>query len=184
MANNIYCGVDVGGTKILAALVDVRGKVLVRKKCATPQKVSSQRIYNEIRNHLQALFEENDVDVDELCGIGMGIPGIVMPNQTDILRTPNISLAKFPLAQRLSKYFGVRVILGNDVNLGLLGEKWLGAGQQSQNIIGLFPGTGVGGGIILDGKLLCGEQGVAGELGHVIIDQNSSQMSAGLPGTI
>ncbi|MCA9403295.1 MAG: ROK family protein [Candidatus Omnitrophica bacterium] len=184
MANKIFCGVDVGGTKILAALVDGRGKVMARKKCPTPQGARPQRIYDEIRNHLSSLFSDNDVTTDDLGGIGMGIPGIVKPNQIDILRTPNIQLAGFPLAQRLSKHFGVRVILGNDVNLGLLGEQWLGAGQRCKNIIGLFPGTGVGGGIILDGKLLIGEQGVAGELGHVIIDQSSAQLNAGLPGTI
>lgn len=184
MANKIYCGVDVGGTKILAALVDSRGKILARKKCPTPQGAGSQRVYDEIRGHLKALFTENDLSPDQLSGISMGIPGIVMPNQVDILRTPNIKLAGFPLAQRLSRFFGVRVILGNDVNLGLLGEQWLGAGQQRKNVIGLFPGTGVGGAIILDGKLLMGEQGVAGELGHVIIEQTSPHLNAGLPGTI
>lgn len=184
MANRIYCGVDVGGTKILAALVDGRGKVMARKKCPTPQGARPQRIYDEIRTHLKSLFADNDISPDEICGIAMGIPGIVMPNQIDILRTPNIQLAGFPLAQRLSKFFGVPVVLGNDVNLGLLGEQWLGAGQRCKNIIGLFPGTGVGGGIILDGKLLIGEQGVAGELGHVIIDQSNPHLNAGLPGTI
>lgn len=100
------------------------------------------------------------------------------------MRTPNINLANFPLAQRLSRLFGVRVILGNDVNLGLLGERWLGAARDAKDIIGLFPGTGVGGAIIVDGKLLYGAQGIAGELGHVIIDQNSTRESAGLRGTI
>ena len=184
MANKVYCGVDVGGTKILAALVDSRGKVLSRKKCPTPQGAGPQRVYDVIRNHLKTLFADNEVSPDELSGISMGIPGIVMPNQVDILRTPNIQLAGFPLAQRLSRFFGVRVILGNDVNLGLLGEQWLGAGQRCKNVVGLFPGTGVGGGIILDGKLLMGEQGVAGELGHVIIEQSSPHINAGLPGTI
>ncbi|MBP9854868.1 MAG: ROK family protein [Candidatus Omnitrophica bacterium] len=179
----IYCGVDIGGTKILAALIDGTGKILARKKCATLQKVSAQRIYTQLAAHLQAFFKEQKLDVNQLQGICLGVPGIVRPNQTDILRTPNINLANFPLAQRLSRLFGVRVILGNDVNLGLLGEKWLGAAKAVNNVIGIFPGTGVGGAIIVDGKLLYGTQGIAGELGHVIIDQNSARESAGLQGT-
>lgn len=180
----IYCGVDIGGTKILAALIDGTGKILARKKCATLQKVPAQRIYAQVRTHLQGFFKEQKLDINQLKGICLGVPGIVRPNNTDILRTPNINLANFPLAQRLSRLFGVRVILGNDVNLGLLGEKWLGAARDAKNVIGLFPGTGVGGAIIVDGKLLYGAQGIAGELGHVIIDQNSTKESAGLHGTL
>jgi len=180
----VYCGVDIGGTKILAALVDGSGAVLARKKCTTLQKASAQRIYDQVRTHLQGFFKEQKLDLNQLKGICLGIPGIVRPNKTDILRTPNINLANFPLAQRLSRLFGVRVILGNDVNLGLLGERWLGAARDAKDIIGLFPGTGVGGAIIVDGKLLYGAQGIAGELGHVIIDQNSTRESAGLRGTI
>ena len=184
MAKKIYCGVDVGGTKMLAALVDHSGEISATKKIPTPQKASATKIYNELRQLIETILNDNGIEPDQLRGIGIGVPGIVKSNHRDILRTPNIALANFPLAQRLSKAFGVKVVLGNDVNLGLLGEKWLGAGLQHKNIIGLFPGTGVGGAIIIDGKLIDGAQGVAGELGHMIIDQNSDKTSAGLYGTL
>ncbi len=184
MAKKIYCGVDVGGTKVLAGLVDSSGQVISRKKIATPQKASATRIYNQIRQLITDLLKESGVDADSVRGIGMGIPGIVLPNQIDILRAPNINLANFPLAERLSKHFGLKVVLGNDVNLGLLGEMWLGIGKGHENMVGLFPGTGVGGAIILNGKLVLGAQGAAGELGHVIVEQGSSKSSAGLYGTL
>lgn len=184
MGKKTYCGVDVGGTKILAGLVDSTGTVIARKKCATPQKASATRVYNQIRTLITDLLKEQRLDADCLHGIGMGVPGIVLPNRIDILRAPNIALANFPLAQKLSRHFGLKVVLGNDVNLGLLGETWLGIGRGYENIVGLFPGTGVGGAIVINGKLVDGAQGAAGELGHIIIEQRSKKTSAGLYGTL
>src|SRR6185295_17436549 len=93
------------------------------------------------------------------------------PTGEKIIATPNINLAGYPLYQNLHRDFKVPVALGNDVNVGLLGEKWLGRAKKYDNIIGLFPGTGIGGAIIIHGRLYAGAFGGGGELGHMIIDR-------------
>jgi glucokinase len=130
------------------------------------------------------LLTEADITKTDLAGIGIGVPGLVDPRGKTILRTPNIHLAHFPLAAALKKTFSVPVILGNDVNAGVLAEHWLGAGRGHQNIVGIFVGTGVGGGIILDGKLFAGAQGLAGELGHLTIAPSGPKCGCGNRGCL
>ena len=180
---NFYIGVDVGGTKISAALLDSHGKILVREKYSTLQGASPAVIGRQIEDIIRGVLLEAKVSPHSLKGIGVGIPGIVN-SQNKILVTPNIHLAGYPLAKRLKKVFHTKIALGNDVNLGTIAEKWLGVGKKVKNIIGIFLGTGVGGGIIINGKIYVGAQGAGGELGHMIIDLHSSASSAGLFGTL
>lgn len=100
------------------------------------------------------------------------------------MATPNINLAKFPLARELRKRFHVPVSLSNDVNLGLLGEKWFGAAKNAKNVVGLFPGTGLGGAIIIDGKLYTGTNGAAAEIGHMIVEPQGPLCSCGNRGCL
>ncbi len=179
-----FIGIDVGGTKIAAGLITPQGKILLKKKIPVPLNARSAVLGRMIQGLIEEILDEKDVPVSSLYGIGLGIPGIVDPASGKILRTPNIKLAGYPLIQRLKKAFKTTIVLGNDVNLGVLGEKWLGAGKTADNLIGIFLGTGVGGGIVLDGKIYLGSQGAAGELGHMIIDCHSPHSSAGVSGTL
>ncbi len=179
-----YIGVDVGGTKISAALVGPSGQILARDKYSTLQGAKPSTIGCQVEDIIQEILSDAKIKSNAIYGIGLGIPGIVDAKTNKILVTPNIQLAGYPLSQNLRKKFRVKVLLGNDANLGLLAEKWLGAGKKAQNLVGLFLGTGVGGGIIIDGKLYTGSQGVAAELGHMIIDINSKVLNAGLLGTL
>lgn len=179
-----YVGVDIGGTKIAVALVSVSGKIGAYQKAPVPSRGNSTEIFKCLKGLIEDVLVIQGVESANIKGIGVGVPGIVKPNHKDILKTPNIDLSKYPLAENLQKTFGVNVVIGNDVNLGLLGEKWQGVGRNANNIIGLFPGTGVGGAVIINGQLLCGAQGAAGELGHIIMDMSSKQQSAGLYGTL
>ena len=163
----LYIGVDVGGTKISAALVDPQGKVLVRRKYPTPQAKHPSTIGRQIEKIIKEILLEGEVDSRSLEGIGLGVPGIVEPKTNKILVTPNIRLAGYPLAHRLRKVFHTKIALGNDVNLGTMAEKWLGVAKKADNLIGIFLGTGVGGGIIIGGKIYTGAQGAGGEIGHV-----------------
>src|SRR3989338_2845779 len=149
----LYIGVDVGGTKISAALLDPFGRILCRKKQPTIRTATPSVIGRQIERIIREILAESKVSPGSLRGIGLGIPGIVAPRTNKILVTPNICLAGYPLAERLRKVFRTKILLGNDVNLGTLAEKWLGAGRNAQNIIGIFLGTGVGGGIVIDGKI-------------------------------
>lgn len=179
-----YIGVDVGGTKISAALIDAGGEIFAREKYPTPTTKKSSVIGNQIQDIIEDLLEDSKIDSDSLYGIGLGIPGIIDAKRNKILITPNIALTGYPLAEKLYKAFKVPIALGNDANLGLLAEKWLGVGKKANNLVGLFLGTGVGGGIIIDGELYTGAQGAAGELGHMIVDLDSPVVNAGLFGTL
>lgn len=182
--NKVYVGVDIGGTKVAAGLVDQAGKLLAVKKSPTPEGGPGPRIFRLTRELIQGLLKDQKINRARIRGIGLGVPGIVKPNHRDILITPNVGLSGYPLAAQLEKSFKTRVVLGNDVNLGTLGEKWFGVGKGVENIIGLFPGTGVGGAIIIGGQLITGSQGAAGEIGHMVLDARSPHKSAGLYGTV
>ena len=179
-----YIGVDVGGTKVSAALVDPYGGILLRRKHPTTQSTQASQVGKQIENLIREVLSNAKVGTRSVRGIGIGVPGIVDPHSNKILVTPNIHLAGYPLAQRLHEIFRTRVVLGNDANLGTLAEKWQGVGRKAQNIIGIFLGTGVGGGIVMDGKIYAGAHGAAGELGHMIIDLHSPAASAGVFGTL
>jgi len=170
MAKALYVGVDVGGTKISAALVRSDGKILAREKTSTPKGAGPKRILRVIEGIVRDAVSEGGRKLKDLRGIGVGAPGIVEPEGGRILAAPNIDLEGVPVAAKLRKRLGVGVILGNDVNLGTLGEQWLGAGKGAENVVAIFPGTGVGGGAIVAGKLMLGAHGAAAELGHIVVD--------------
>ncbi len=182
MKQKYFIGVDVGGTKISAGLVTTAGSILSQEKTATPKKAGPDEIFSTLVNLINEVLAQNKIKPSQLSGIGLGIPGIVNSDKGTILNTPNIDLSNYPLVKKLHKKFPIRIAIGNDVNLGTLGEKWLGAGKNAKNIIGLFPGTGVGGAIIIDGKLYSGAHGAAAELGHMTMDMNGPKCTCGNKG--
>jgi glucokinase len=166
---NYYIGLDIGGTKIAGALVSASGKILSRNKTSTPKKVKTRDIYSCVTDAIDELIHAGGIRSSLIKGIGVGVPGIVDTQNNHILAAPNIALTGFPLSASLKRKFHMRVVMANDVNAGLLGEAWLGAAKGLSHVVGIFPGTGVGGAVICDGKLLLGAQGAATELGHVIV---------------
>ncbi|MCC6758411.1 MAG: ROK family protein [Candidatus Omnitrophica bacterium] len=183
MKQKFFIGIDVGGTKIAAAAVSANGKILSRKKIATPPASKPSAILKLIISLVDQVLVESGLPMQNLGGLGLGLPGIVDKNN-HILATPNIDLAGFPLCEKLKKKFRVKIAAGNDVNLGLLGEQWLGAGQKADDIIGIFPGTGVGGAIIIDDKLVTGTQGAAAEIGHMIMMMDGPRCNCGNHGCL
>lgn len=166
---NYYIGLDIGGTKIAGALVSATGKILTRTKTSTPKKVKPRDIYNCVADAIDELIHSGGIKPSTIKGIGVGVPGIVDTRNHHILAAPNVALTGFPLSASLKRKFRTRVVMTNDVNAGLLGEAWLGAAKGLSHVVGIFPGTGVGGAVISDGKLLLGTQGAATELGHVMV---------------
>jgi glucokinase len=165
-----YCiGLDIGGTKIAGALVSASGKILTRTKTSTPKKVNPKDIYTCVTDAIDELIHSGGVKPSSIEGVGVGVGGIVDTRNHHVLAAPNIALTGFPLSASLKRKFHKRVVMTNDVNAGLWGEAWLGAAKGLSHVVGIFPGTGVGGAVISDGKLLLGTQGAATELGHVIV---------------
>lgn len=184
MKVKLYVGIDIGGTKIAAGLVTPSGKIIGRAKAPTPKNASPAKIIRIISDLLEEMLDSCDCQKKGLAGIGIGVPGIVDTEKGAIIRTPNMNLSGFKLQSRLENKFRVPIALGNDVNLGVLGEKWLGAARKAHNVVGLFIGTGLGGGIIINDRLLAGCHGAAAEIGHMTIDVDGPKCSCGNQGCL
>jgi glucokinase len=167
--SDYFIGIDVGGTKISGAVITSRGKVLSRAKMVSPAKASPKSILKCLFDLVSDLQSSLDIKISEIQGIGIGVPGIVDTNNHHILAAPNINLSGFPLSVHLKKKYRTKICMTNDVNANLLGEAWLGAAQGLAHVVAIAPGTGVGGAVLVHGKLLLGLQGAATELGHVIM---------------
>ncbi len=178
-----FIGIDVGGTKVFGGLVTPVGTIVAQHKESTPRQAGLKDILNLIEKVIKELIKDSNIARKDVLGLGVAVPGVV-DNAGKVVVTPNINLSGTDLKKILEKKYKVRVAVGNDVNFGVLGEKWLGAGRKSQDIIGIFPGTGVGGGVIVKGNFLTGHQGAAAELGHMCIDPRGEECSCGNTGCL
>ncbi len=166
---NHVIGIDLGGTKILAAVVDREGNVVSRAKKKTKAQRTSEEILLRLEECSLEAIEASGVAADQIAGIGIGAPGPLDPETGCILETPNLNLSNAPVAPYLSEKLEMPVYLDNDVNVGTFGEFTYGAAKGKQHVIGIFLGTGVGGGVILNGAPFHGASLNAGELGHTKI---------------
>jgi glucokinase len=161
-------GIDLGGTKILAGVVSKRGKVLARAKTKTPFAAGNAAVGDAIvATVAEALAGAGG---GRPFAIGVGSPGPIDPDRGIVLRTPNIAVKNLKICELLSKRFGVPVVLDNDVHMALWGELRCGAGRGHRDLVGIWVGTGIGGGVIVDGRLVRGINKNAGEIGHMILD--------------
>ena len=171
-------GLDIGGTKILGALFDNDGVILDKEKEPSLGEDGFDTFIGQVHKVIDALLDRTE---EPIHGIGVGVPGMVNKHGI-VVFTPNLPLKKFDLATHLSNRYSVLVKIGNDVNLGTYGE-YRELDIQHDNVIGFFPGTGLGGGIILDGKLYIGK-GLAGELGHIVVNKDGVPCSCGNEGCL
>jgi len=179
-----YVGVDVGGTKILAALVDSSGAVLGRERCPTPRGGAPKEVLEAVLTLIEDLATASGLETTALKAVGLAVPGIVDPVKGRVVCTPNMNLSGLEVVSRMEKRLGTPVVLGNDVNLGTLGEKWLGAARTAQSVVGIFVGTGIGGGVILDGRVVEGARGAAGEIGHIVMQVGGPRCGCGNRGCL
>ena len=165
----LFLGVDVGGTKIMAALAKPSGAILARQRRPTPRAGTAEDTLAAILKAMDDALAKAGVSAGRLAAIGLAIPGGVDPDAGLVVVTPNMNLSGLEIVPRVEERFGVPVALGNDVNLGTLGETWLGAARSARNVVGIFPGTGIGGGVVVDGQLVRGAREAAGEIGHIVM---------------
>ena len=154
-------GVDVGGTKVLAGLVDERGRVLACRREDTP-RADAAAIVDVIASLVTAMNAENPVDA-----VGIGAAGFIDADRAKVLFAPNLAWRDEPLAERLGKLIDVPVVVENDANCHAWAEYRFGAAQGKHSVVAAIIGTGIGGGLVLDGRLYRGGFGIAGEFGHV-----------------
>ena len=167
-------GVDVGGTTVKLGLFDVEGTLIDKWEIPTHTENEGCRILPEVAESIQAKMQEKGLHKDEVAGVGLGAPGPI-DSQGVVYNAVNLGWKTFSIKDTLSGLLGMNVMAGNDANVAALGEMWKGGGQGHKNVVAVTLGTGVGGGIIVEGKILTGTQGAAGEIGHIHVEDNETE---------
>lgn len=169
MAKYIY-GIDIGGTTVKMGLFDEKGDMLEKWEIVTRKENNGENILHDIVKSIKEKNSEKSIETDDILGIGMGAPGPITEDGR-VLKCANLGWGIFSVADEMSKLTGVKKVkVGNDANVAALGEQWRGGGRGFDNIVMVTLGTGVGGGIIMNGKILTGENGAAGEIGHITVN--------------
>lgn len=173
-------GIDIGGTFIKAAIVEGKGKIVLSSKTPTPE--NGQDIPKKVIEMIQELTKKAKVDMSEIKSVGIGVPGVCDTKKGTIVNCPNIENCKnIEICKCISQTFGVDSYIDNDANCAALGE-YIASDVKSDSFVFVTLGTGVGGGIILGGRLLRGINSAAGEVGHIVIKQNGERCNCGRRG--
>jgi len=183
---SIYIGVDVGGTKILSSVLKLGKdfKIIAKAKTKTNAHFGADQVFNRITENIRKSIKAAKINLEGIKAIGVGFPGTVDSKKGRVLVAPNLGWQDFPFQRKLQKIFEIPVLITNDVNAGTYGEQQYGSARGSQNIVGAFWGTGIGGGLICDGRLIEGVSFSAAEIGHMVMDENGSQCACGNRGCL
>lgn len=170
-----YCfGIDVGGTTVKLGLFSTAGELLDKWEITTRTENFGENILSDICEAMEAKLAEKEISLDDIEGVGIGLPGPIT-NDGTVLQCVNLGWGTFNVEEKLSEMFrGIKVKAGNDANVAALGEAWQGGGKDYDDIVMITLGTGVGGGVIINGKILTGYNGGAGEIGHMHVDDNET----------
>lgn len=182
MSAEYYIGVDVGGTKIYAAMTDADGRILAKKRTSTPHDGTRSEIIETIGQTIHKLIKKGEVDPARIGGIGLAVPGMVDFQRDMIVESPNIALSGENLVRPIREMFGMPVTPANDVDAGTMGEFRFGSTKDLRSLVGIFVGTGIGGGIVLDGRIHRGRRFSAAEIGHISLFEGGRQCGCGLCG--
>ena len=182
-AGQLRGGIDLGGTKIQAIVADERHQVLGQARLPTPSEGGPPDVVAALEQALRESAEQAGVATDALAGVGIGAPGAIDEQAGTLARAGNLPGWRdpYPLAGELGGRLGTTVALGNDVQVATDAEFSLGAAREFSSLLGVFWGTGVGGGIVLDGKPWLG-RGAAGEIGHVVVRPDGEPCPCGRRG--
>ena len=176
-------GLDLGGTNLRAAAVDRSGKMLQKIWGSTDLSHGPEAVVEDMAKSIDAL--RHALGSQDLHGIGVAVPGFIRLKEGIIAGSNNLAVLEgFPMRDALRDRLGTQVILENDANAAAMGEKWIGAGRDVDDLILMTLGTGIGGGIIADGKILHGYLGMAGEVGHVTVVPNGNPCGCGNRGCL
>ncbi|MBT9177238.1 MAG: Glucokinase [Firmicutes bacterium] len=175
-----YLGLDVGGTKIAAAVVNKQGTTLSSLRTLTHESEGADAVLRRIFALLDDVLAHAQLTSSQISGLGVGVPGAVDEATGSIHTMVNLTgWSGFPLRQRLVARYHVPVFLGNDANAAALGEYMFGNGAGTRHLLYITASTGIGGGIVVDGNLLVGASGAAGEVGHMILEPHGQPCNCG-----
>ena len=185
MSESFNICLDVGGTKVLGAIFNEKDEIIYRlKKRSKSGGEGSADVEKVIISVVEEMIAESGIDRSKLNAIASCAPGVIDQDRGVVLFTPNLPWRNYDMAGAMRKKFGVPFYVGNDVNLGVLGEYHFGAGRGYKNIVGFFVGTGMGGGLVLNGSLYTGNRFKAAEYGHMVLDPEGPLCNCGQRGCL
>ncbi|MGL5313467.1 MAG: ROK family protein, partial [Peptostreptococcaceae bacterium] len=178
-----FIGVDIGGTGVQAGVVDERGQILFRKECKTNVQDGFENIMDDINNLVISLLEENDLEMSQIKSIGFGVPSFI--NNKGLVTAVNLGWYEVKFIEALQKRFNeVKIYAENDATVAALGEAKFGSMKDKDIAVMYTLGTGVGGGIVINGKVFTGAHGMGSEIGHSIIGENYYDCNCGSNGCL
>lgn len=166
-------GVDIGGTTVKLGLFRTSGELLDKWEIPTRKQDGGSQILPDVAESVKEKLTERGIDTEDVQGIGVGVPGPVTPEGV-VRRCVNLGWGVFNVEDTLSGLTGYPVKAGNDANVAALGELWQGAGKGAKNIVMVTLGTGIGGGVIIDGNIVAGATGAGGEIGHLPVNDDET----------
>jgi glucokinase len=176
-------GVDLGGTNLRAAAIDGQGRMLEKIAGSTALEAGRDAVIADMVQSIETLRAR--LGEHNLRGVGIGLPGFILMDKGIIVGSNNMpEFENYPVRDEIEKRLSAKVILENDANAAALGEKWMGAGREVDDLVLLTLGTGIGGGIITGGRVLHGQLGMAGELGHLTVVPNGNPCGCGNRGCV
>ena len=185
MAEKYNMCLDIGGTKILGAIFDKDDKIIYRLKKKTKEEGDSEgNVEQVIIKVVDEMLKGSGINKKQVQAISVGAPGVIDQDKGIVLFSPNLPWRNYDIKTPIEKKFGIPFIIGNDVNVGVLGEYKYGAAKGYKNVVGFFVGTGMGGGLILNGTLFTGNQFKAAEYGHMVLDPEGPLCGCGQRGCL
>lgn len=177
-------GIDIGGTAIKIGVINDNGSIHSKWEIPTNIGNKGETIATDAWSSIVEQLKALHIEKDSIQGIGIGAPGFIDEKTGFVYKAVNIGWEDFDLANQFNELSGLPVFVANDANVAALGENWVGAGNQADNLIAVTLGTGVGGGIIANGAMISGENGTAGEIGHITIDPDGYPCNCGRKGCL
>lgn len=180
-----YIGIDLGGTNVVAVIVDKKGKIYGQIQFPTQGEKGPEFVIKNISDNIKNLIKSSKISLRNIEKIGIGSPGPLDSKKGIIMGAVNLPGWKYvELKKELEGYLKIKVGVENDANCAVYGEKWIGAGKNVNNVVGLTLGTGVGGGIIINGKLIRGANYNAAEIGHMSLNPDGPVCNCGAHGCL
>lgn len=171
--SKVCFGIDVGGTAVKVGLFNTEGKLLNKWDFSTRKTGNGRDILKDSADFVLNKLKELALNKEDVLGVGIALPGPVKDNG-EVLELANLGLARFNIEEEMAELTGLKIKAANDANVAALGELWMGGGKGYHNMVLVTLGTGVGGGIILNGTVLAGSNGAAGEIGHIFVDDEET----------
>lgn len=177
-------GVDIGGTTVKIGIFTNEGSILRKWEIKTRKEEDGKYILEDITKSIESILNEEGISKKDVAGVGLGVPGPVKSDGT-VLKCVNLGWGIFNVEEELSKLISLPVKAANDANIASLGEMWQGGGKGHKNMVMVTLGTGVGGGVIINGKIMDGNNGAAGEIGHIkVSDEEKDNCGCGKCGCL